>query len=249
MISAVLGLVAAHFSFAQLPPVADKMEIELGHFTVNIIGFHSSDNMESSRFFIERRPLRIGEVNIRTDTGSFAGWVKNTLSGDGRAFPRSELIKPDADSRAYIGRRLPIILQENKNTCIGLFSLGTSYCLCDHFINPNIRSQLLFSGIAGYAVGNTTLVYRYKKSPDSESAQQRCDNRPITGSPSLMRCFLSSYGGAPLSAQIGSVVALGVIAGVGIIAGIWDERRYYRWCCWLASIGALGLFFWWLSAA
>lgn len=112
-----------------------------------------------------------------------------------------------------------------------------------------IGAKLSFSGIAGYAVGNTTLAYRYKKSADSSSAQERCDNRPINGPPSLIRCFLSSYSGAPLSAQICGVVILGLIAGIGIITGVCGERRRWRCYGWLSAIGALGLFFWWLSAA
>lgn len=98
---------------------------------------------------------------------------------------------------------------------------------------------------------------------ETDSAQKRCDNRPVRGSPGLMRCFLSSHGGAPLGAQISGVVILGLIAGIGIIAGIgrelggwvvegdwrWRSGRLRRYGGLLSCFSALCLFGWWLSAA
>ncbi|HWV13203.1 MAG TPA: hypothetical protein VN110_07885 [Sphingobium sp.] len=78
-----------------------------------------------------------------------------------------------------------------------------------------------------------------------------------------MRCFLSSYGGAPLGAQIGGVLIVGAITGLGVVVGIgrelsgwasgsgwrWRRGRLRRWGGLVSAFAALSLFSWWLSAA
>lgn len=103
----------------------------------------------------------------------------------------------------------------------------------------------------------------YSDSDQADSIETRCDQRKRVGSPSLMRCFLSSYGGAPLGAQIGGVMAIGMITGCGIITGIgrefigwasgfgwrWRLGRARRYSGLLSSACAIALLAWWISAA
>lgn len=93
----------------------------------------------------------------------------------------------------------------------------------DHVKAGNIDpwSRLSFIGATAQFERSLSLPQRPDNSGKAESAKDRCDYRPVSGSPSLFRCFLSSDGGAPLSAQIGGVVTLGLVAGVGIVSSIW----------------------------
>ena len=124
-------------------------------------------------------------------------------------------------------------------------------------------SDLVRDGIASNLVRVNRQLQGNGYDDQSQSIQKSCDNRPRSSSPSLMRCFLSSYGGAPLSAQISGIVILGMIAGIGIIAWIgrefgrwaigggwrWSNGRLRRWSGLLSAVAAFGLFGWWLSAA
>lgn len=126
---------------------------------------------------------------------------------------------------------------------------GESNPSCVVQINPDISPRFTFGRVASYSIGIDGKLQSYGNRDQTGGAQERCDNRPIGGPPSLMRCFLSSYGGAPLGAQIGGVVILGLIAGIGIVTGIWGVGRYRRLLGGLSAGLALGLFLWWLSAA
>lgn len=63
------------------------------------------------------------------------------------------------------------------------------------------------------------LAYSEDEANDRQCAEDRASDLPIRRATGFMRCFLSSYGGAPLGAQISGVVLLSMVAGVGVIVG------------------------------
>lgn len=109
--------------------------------------------------------------------------------------------------------------------------------------------------------GTRSLPDRDDQAYDGCQTKRSCNDGPRSCPPRFMRCFFSSYGGAPLSAQIGSVVVLGFIAGIGIVAGIgrefsgwasgsgwrWRRGRLRRSGGLFSALAALALFGWLLS--
>lgn len=98
------------------------------------------------------------------------------------------------------------------------------------------------------------LPYRNYQTDYGSGAQERGDNRPGGCAPGFMRCFFSSERGAPLSAQISSVVILGSVTGLGILIGVggvrrWRRNRRLRIGGFVSACGALLLFGWLLSGS
>lgn len=165
------------------------------------------------------------------------------------------------------------ICQIDRRTCADIFKgdlcekfQRTIHDLkCAVFRNLKIdpRPQLPFNRVTSNPIGINREFQRNGNGSKAESTKERCDSRPGRGSPGLIRCFLSSDGGAPLGAQISGVVVLGLITGIGIIVGIgrefglWLSGGGWHWQCsrrcryggLLSAASAIGLFSWWISAA
>lgn len=108
------------------------------------------------------------------------------------------------------------------------------------------------------SVGSSPFIERTKSLPnrddqtdDGSEAQEGCGNRPSGRAPRFMCCFFSSDGGAPLSAQIGSVVILSAITSIGILVGVGRIRRLrrFRWLGLASACAAVLLFSWLLSGS
>lgn len=111
------------------------------------------------------------------------------------------------------------------------------------------KQQIQSVAAPSFSQGPVSLEYREDQARDAKCAEDRTSNRPIRRASGFMRCFLSSESGAPLGAQIGSVVILSFIAGIGIMFGIWGKDRRGRRLGVLGAVCILGVLFYWLSAA
>ena len=149
---------------------------------------------------------------------------------------------------------------------LGEFSRRDCITLCyfKHFSLIGIRfssfpTRALFKKQV-QTVASPRLAERAVRLPDRDSqpdhrrqAENSPDDRRYRCKAGFIRCFFSGDGGAPLGAQIGSIVGLCIITGIGIAFGVGPVGRLRRWgwrSGWLLlALGSIGLCGWWLSAA
>jgi hypothetical protein len=100
------------------------------------------------------------------------------------------------------------------------------------------------------------LPKRKAQSGYSQPTKNSRDDRPSSAAPRLSHGFLGRDSSAPLSAQIGSVVGLSLIAGSLTPIGIWKVRglslrrwRKWRCACFIGGVCAFGMLGWMLSSA
>ena len=107
---------------------------------------------------------------------------------------------------------------------------------------------------SGLAQRTASLANSDDKANHGSKRQYSPDDRRYRCNSGFSRCFFSSDGGPPLSAQVSGLVILSVIAGIGIALGIGPVGRLRRWgwrggilgrslflCCGASSFG---LFIW-----
>lgn len=94
---------------------------------------------------------------------------------------------------------------------------------------PALKHQIEPVTTPGLSQGSVSLHDRYDQADDRSEAEKGRDDRRYSCEAGFLRCFFSSEGGPPLSAQIGGVVILSIIAGVGIAFGIGPVGRLRRW--------------------
>lgn len=124
---------------------------------------------------------------------------------------------------------------------------------------PAFKSEIQAIAAPSFPQSTVRLPNGNDKPHNGRQAQHNSDDRRYRCNSSFFRCFFSSDGGPPLSAQVGSVVILSVIAGIGIAVGIgpvgrlrrlgWRGGRLGRGLCLLGSACSLGLFGWLLSSS
>lgn len=98
-----------------------------------------------------------------------------------------------------------------------------------------VASGLNVCGLSRQFERGLALPYRYNKHANTEGAQNRGEFGPIRRFFGSFRRALGRDGGSPLSAQIGGVVILSVIAGIFAQLGIGSVGRR-RWCSLVASV-------------
>lgn len=141
-------------------------------------------------------------------------------------------------SNIYIGPKLSFCRTFgvcDLSICGVRVAFGDSECLSCVRCAFNRASSRARISLLGDQIAATRLLQRtlcLQQRPSDEAHANRTDrsssDRPVSRTPSFMRGFFSSDSRAPLGAQIGSVVVLGMIAGIGIVLGVGPVGRLRR---------------------